>query len=90
MAAKTPDSIVEENLGSVKLVMAKFTSTNLDDADTWDSGITGILDFWIQCKTNPSTQGSAGCNVVLSATDTFTFYPGEENYLATLFVIAKS
>lgn len=51
MAAKLPTSIKKESLGSLKLIIAKFdgtvSSNDLDNADTWATGITSIVgDPW--------------------------------------------
>jgi mannose/fructose/N-acetylgalactosamine-specific phosphotransferase system component IID len=43
MAAKTPDSTETYNLGSLKLTIANFTTTDIDDDDTWASGIVGYI-----------------------------------------------
>ena len=88
MAAKTPDSIKTENLGSVNLVRAVFSDTNLDDADTWTSSMTGILDFWAQGKNNPTTQASTGIHIS-EASGVFTVYPGEDNWTGTIFILRK-
>lgn len=88
MAAKTPDSIKKESLGSVTLIRAIFSSTNLDDADTWASGMTNIIDQWANGTNNPSTQASTGIHVAESS-GTFTFYPGEDNWTGTIFIIKK-
>ena len=45
MAAKTPDSIRKENLGSINLLIAVFVSENIDDNDTWASGIKNIISY---------------------------------------------
>lgn len=50
MAAKLPTSIHRENLGSVNLYIALFdgtvSSNDIDDNDTWASGIKGIVGYW--------------------------------------------
>jgi hypothetical protein len=88
MAAKTPDAIYQDNLGSVNLIRATFGSTNIDDADTWTSGITGIVDYWFQPKNDPATQTHAGINIALSS-GVFTFYPGADNCEGTLFILRR-
>ncbi len=88
MAAKTPDSIKSHNMGSENLVRVIFSDTNIDDADTWTSGMTNIVDFWAMGKNNPSTQGSAGIHIS-EASGVFTFYPGEDNWTGTLFIMKK-
>lgn len=50
MAAKTPTTLYKENLGSVNLYIANFdgtvSSNDIDDDDTWASGIKGIVGAW--------------------------------------------
>lgn len=88
MASKTPDSIYRHNVGELTLIRAVYSSTNVDDADTWDSGIDGIVDHWFSAQSNPTTQGSAGINVARSGQD-FTFYPGEDNTTGTLYILVR-
>ena len=60
MAAKTPDSIREENLGSLRLIIAEFVATNIDDDDTWATGITSIIGWPIVQST---IDGPQDCTV---------------------------
>lgn len=47
MAAKTPDSVQTYNLGGLKLHIATFVTSDIDDNDTWASGIEGYIgSFW--------------------------------------------
>jgi hypothetical protein len=50
MAAKLPTTLTKENLGSVNLYIANFdgtvSSNDIDDDDTWASGIKGIVAMW--------------------------------------------
>ena len=56
MALKVPDSITKENLGSVNLLIFKFTVENLDDNDTVASGIPSArMVSWPRCV--PSLDG---------------------------------
>lgn len=93
MAAKTPTTIKRENLGSLNLVIAHFDGTvasnDLDDGDTWASGLTGIVAFWTGHQDNPTTQASVGIAVTESS-GTFTFYPAEDDALGKLFVLVRS
>jgi hypothetical protein len=89
MASKPPDSVYLEKHGTNLLRRAVWSSTNLDDADTWASGITtGYVDHWFSPKNDPTTQASTGMHVAYSA-GTFTFYPGEDNCTGTLFVLTR-
>lgn len=91
MAAITPDSVQTENLGSVKLIIARFTAGTADDGDTWTSGITGIIPnaFWTVDLDDPTTQASVGVAVAESS-GIFTVYPAEDNKPFSLFILAKS
>lgn len=88
MAAITPDAVRRENIGSVNEIIAEFTTTTINDADTWASGASGIQHFWFGQTDNPSTQASAGFSVSQSA-GTFTFYPGEDGATGYLFIRVK-
>ena len=46
MAAKTPDSIKTHNLGDLKLTIATFVTADIDDNDTWESGIKSAIGYW--------------------------------------------
>lgn len=82
---------LRENLGSLTLIVYKFTS--VADADTFDCGMaTNVLSFWGQTNGNPVTQGSSGNAFTYTAgtgTGTFTFYPGEDSLPFLLFVLAR-
>ena len=86
MAAETPATVWRHSIGSLSLVIANFSGGTADDADTWASGMTGIVAFWAQDTDNPTTQASVGVAVTQSA-GTFTFYPAEDNKSFYLFVL---
>lgn len=74
------------NIGSVNLWI--FRITDVDDTETLATGLgTNIIDYWVNWSGNPTTQGSAGGDSTLSA-GTITFYPGEDNLDASVFVLA--
>lgn len=83
MAAKTPSTIKKYNLGNVTLIRAVFT--DMDDADTWASGMSGVIDQWFN-RTDDPTQGTEGVGVSESS-GTFTFNCGEDDNTGTLFVL---
>ena len=76
MAAKLPTTITKENLGSLTLIIANFdgtvSSNDIDDNDTWASGITSIVGWPIVQTT---VDGPQDCTVdaVDTATGTLTF-----------------
>jgi hypothetical protein len=46
MAAKTPDSVQTHSLGNLKLTIATFITNDIDDNDTWASGIKSVVGHW--------------------------------------------
>jgi hypothetical protein len=88
MAAVTPTSVKQENVGSLRLLIATFADTT-DDGDTWASGLDGVVAFWTQDIDNPTTQANVGVAAGLSS-GTFTFYPAEDNKNFYLFVLQRA
>lgn len=88
MAAKTPSSVIELGTGT-GFRMLKATFTDIDDADTWTSGMSGVVGAWCNGTDDPTTQASQGCDVSVSS-GVFTFYPGEDNRTIELYIIARS
>lgn len=84
MAAKTPDSVKQDKLGTVRLIYAFFTSTNLDNTDTYATGIDGIIGAWFAPNT---TTGVVG---VSNSSGTLTFACSADNQTGTLFILARS
>lgn len=63
--------------------------TDVDDTETLATGLGNrIVDFWIRQDGNVSTQASAGISASESS-GTITFYPGEDNLGASVFVLAS-
>ena len=87
MAAVTPDTVITENIGSIRLVVAKFANT-VDDADTWDSGIDNIIAVAASQADAPATQASTGAGASYSD-DVITLHLGEDNTAVTLLVFAR-
>lgn len=91
MAAKTPTSITKHNLGSLTLLIAKFetASTNdIDDNDTWASGITTMVCYPI---VQPILDGPQDCTIdaVDFATGDITFASAADQ-LAHVFVLCRN
>jgi len=85
MAAKTPSTITKiGTLGNATLVKAVFT--DLDDTDTWASGMSGVIGQWFNRTDDPTTQASVGMSVSESS-GTFTFYPAEDDTAGALYVL---
>lgn len=86
--AKTPDSIYQESMGSCKLIIAKFETNDIDDGDTWASGIPGIVAYWFR-----EIDAANGTKFGIAADEsagTFTFQTDEDNRQAVIHVLCKS
>lgn len=84
MAAKTPDSIITENLGSVKLTIATFSTNDIDDNDTWDSGIESAVLYGVE----PTIDGPQDCTIDGYSAGVFTF-GSAANQTAKVWVMHK-
>lgn len=87
MAAIVPDSILQESVGSLKLLICNFETTLIDEADTWASGLgSTIVSIWSSCSTD---EVGAVVNVANSSGD-LTFYTnaGNDNG-ATIYVLVR-
>ena len=92
MAAITPDTILRENMGSLTLHIATFITNDIDDADTWASGIPGIVSVWNNTIDNPTSTTDTALNVSISnlATGQLTFFAGEVTRAAYVYVVSRS
>lgn len=92
MAAKTADSIIKHNFGSMTLYVATFSTNDIDDGDTWASGIPYPVAYWGNLTDDPTAQTNGQLNVALSTASTgaFTFYTGESNRTGKIYVLTKS
>jgi len=88
MAAVTPSSHARESFGSLTAHIAKFANTT-DDADTWASGIEGIVAVFASQADTAGTQAATGAGASYSGS-TVTLHAGEDNSAITLLVLAKS
>jgi hypothetical protein len=89
MGAITAASTYRENVGSLTLIVANFTTVTGDD--TYASGIgTGVVAYWAQdTNAGGSTTADAGINVTNSS-GTFKFQPGLAASPVTLFILARN
>lgn len=85
MAAKTPNNVYRDNFGAENIIVAQFTSTTLDDTDTWTQSVPGYIGHMFQQTNNPTTQASVGVSVAYSS-GVFTFYPGENGATGDLII----
>jgi len=88
MAAKTPDSVLRESTGSLTLHIAVFSTNDIDDGDTYASGIKEIVGYWANGTDDP-TQTKEGIDVSLSSS-TFTFNTGENDRTGILYVLSRT
>lgn len=84
MAAKTPSTIVRESAGSQTKLIATFT--DVDNTDTWASGIPNVQDFYFVRTDAPSSYTTA---MVTHSSGTFTFRLGEDDCAGNLVVFGK-
>jgi len=87
MAAITPDSIKQESLGSLKLLVCNFETTLIDTGDTYATGLgDSIVSIWTSCSTN---EGGEVVNVANSSGDlTLHTNLGNDNG-ATLYILVR-
>ena len=93
MPAKTPDRVDRTNLGAVTLLIATFETEDIDDADTWSSGLTNepVLGWWSQRLEAAGTDGKEGVAIAyVSTTGVFTFATAEANCQFKVYVILGS
>jgi len=88
MAAKTPDSIIRENLGSLNLLICPFATANIDNEDTYATGLPNIVGQWFNASKDP-TQGGEGMNISESS-GTLTFNAPENDVTGTLFILTRN
>jgi hypothetical protein len=84
MAAVTPSSLALHSAGDLFLRIADFAATT-DDADTWDSNISGIVSVMACQADTAGTQAATGAGASFSG-DVVTFHAGEDNSAITLWV----
>ena len=87
MAAATVSTIVRHSAGSNTLVRVAFS--NIDNGNTWDSGIYDAIGWWAN-GTNDPTQGKEAIDVqYVPRTGRFTFSTGENTRTGELVVLFK-
>ena len=87
-AAKTPDSIQRESVGSLTLLICPFSTANIDDGDTYATGLDNIVGKWFNASKDP-TQGGEGMNISEDS-GTLTFHAPEDDVTGTLFILTKT
>ena len=87
MAAKLPDSIYRESVGSLTLLKCTFTTTDVDNDDTYASGLgSNVFGYWFN---NTLTDTAAKEVHVSESSGTFTFSSGEDSVTGYLYILAK-
>ena len=95
MAAKTPETVLRESLGSLTLIMGKFdgatTANSLDDGVTWTTNVPSIIGQWATGTDAPTTN-TQGIDVGLTtaATGVLTVQTGSNNRNAIVFILARN
>ncbi len=95
MAAKTPETIFRESLGSLTLIIGQFdgatTANSLDDGDTWTTNIPNPVAAWAT-GTNAPTTNTQGIDVGITtaATGILTFQTGSSDRNAQVFVLSRT
>ena len=88
MAAKTPDTIVRESMGSLTLLICQFSTTNIDNDDTYATGLsTNIVDLWFNCTLTDTAAKDVHPS---NSSGTVTFSTGEDDITGTLFILART
>lgn len=80
----TISSTIREGVGDMLLHVVSFS--DLDDTDTYVSGLQGIVTWWATATDNPSTQTNNALDVSESS-GTFTFNSGENDRVAKLVIL---
>jgi len=84
--ATVSGSPVRESWGS--LLFHIITFSNIDDTNTYASGIKRVVGYWANGTDDPSTQTSGKIDVAESAGD-FTFSCGENGRTGMLYVLSE-
>jgi len=88
MAAKTPDNTYRESMGSLTLLKCEFSSTNIDNDDTYASGLgSNVFGFWFNCTL--ADTAAKDVHIANSSGD-FTFSTGEEDVTGDFYILAKT
>ncbi len=88
MATRTPDSVIHLTAGNgTRRLRASFA--DIDDGDTWATGMSGIVNIIALGTDDPTTQASNGIDTALSS-GTITFYPGEDNRVVNVIIECRS
>jgi len=84
--ATVSGSPVRESWGSLQFHIITFS--NIDDTNTYDSGIKRVVGYWANGTDDPSTQAANKIDVAESD-GTFTFSCGENARAGMLYVLSE-
>jgi hypothetical protein len=85
MAAKTPDSVAGPfMLGNARLMVLKFVTENLDNADTVATGIPNLANVWFQ----PTAAFASSLGLTVSG-ETITVAASDDNQTGYLFCLSQ-
>jgi hypothetical protein len=88
MAAKTPTgTALTTAAGSLKLQV--FTFTDIDDADTWTSGLNNIVGWWLNATDDATSVTSSGIDANTTSNGVFKFNTDENSRTAQMFVLSR-
>lgn len=91
MAAKTPSTLFNVSIGSLKGTIARFEASghDVDSGDYWASGITDVVSVFGNMKGSGSTASTTGLAVSFTATDgTIFMFPATESSYVDLLVLS--
>lgn len=91
MAALTATNVYRHSMGDLTLHIVDLPATS-DSADTYTSGIQGIISVMATQADASGTQTSTGVGAALTtaATGVVTVYAAEDNTAITLWIVSKS
>ena len=88
MAEKTPDTITRESVGSLTMLICDYSDTNIDNDDTYATGLsTNLSGFWFNCSLADT---AAKAVHISNSSGTSSFNTGEDDITGTLFLVAKT
>ena len=86
MAARTPTgTVIRETFGSLYLHIATFA--DIDDGDTYASGIKRVVGYWANGTDDPTQE--LGKIDIAESSGTFTFNTGEDDRTGMLYVLSE-
>ena len=94
MAALTHSTVKQNSVGNLTLSVISFT--DIDNADTYNSGIPSVVGWWINATDAPTTQSFEKIDVKYdedipgSKVGRFTFYTAETSRTGDLYILSRT